>query len=235
MEKLRIAPSTVPTYTMTLPICGMVVKYRPFLVKEEKVLLIALQNGNPNHIIDSIRNIVLSCSYNQLDTKNIPAADASYAILQIRSKSVGEEIKPIVRCTSCEGKTPIKINIQNIQVSKIENDANPNIKINEDVTLVMRYPTIHDLDITKDTATMFFELAYSCIDKVMYKDEVYERGDVVEEDVSNFIDTLLPNQFKEITDFLESTPTIKYEFSFNCPNCKNKVRVSLENISDFFL
>lgn len=236
MEKLRLAPSTVPTYTMTLPITETVVKYRPFLVKEEKILLIALQSGNPNQIIPAIRNLILACTDNKLDTKKIPSADASYAMLQIRARSIGEEVKPVVKCSHCEGKTPIKINLEKIQVTKKQNEQlSPNIKINDDVTLVMRYPNIHDLDVTKDEASMIFEMAYSCIDKVVYKEEIYDRGSVQEEDIGMFIESLLPDQFKQIMEYLESAPTIKYEFSFTCPNCKQKVRVSLENISDFFL
>jgi len=236
MQKLRLAPSTVPTYTMTLPVTGMVVKYRPFLVKEEKILLIALQSGNPNQIIPAIRNLILACTENKLDTKKIPSADASYAMLQIRARSIGEEVKPIVKCSHCDGKTPIKINLEKVQVTKKQQEEkSPNIKINDDVTLIMRYPNIHDLDVTKEEAEMIFEMAYSCIDKVAYKDEIYDRGEVQEEDIHLFIESLLPDQFKQIIEFIESAPTVNYEFSFSCPNCKQKVRVLLENISDFFL
>lgn len=236
MEKLRLAPSVVPVYTMTLPLSGMVVKYRPFVVREEKILLIALQSNNPNQIIDAIRNIVLACTENRVDTKKVAAADSNYAMLQIRARSVGEEVRPIVICSNCKGKTPIKINIDRVQVTKTEKEQlSPNIKISEDITLIMRFPTIHDLDVTKDETSMLFSLAYSCIDKVMYKDKIYDRGDVQEEDIVLFADNLLPDQFKKISEFLESAPTVLYEFSFNCPNCKSKVKVSLENISDFFM
>jgi len=236
MEKLRIAPASIPSYTMTLPISGAVVKYRPFVVREEKILLIALQSNDVKQIIDAIRNIVLTCTHNQVDTKKISAADANYAMLQIRARSVGEDVKPVVKCSNCGGKTPIKINLERIQVTKKEKEElSPNIEINEDVTLIMRFPTIHDLDMTKDKTTMVFDMVYSCIDKVMYEDKIYERGDVNEEDVELFTDNLLPDQFKKISEFLESAPTVVYEFSFDCPNCKSKVKVSLENISDFFL
>ena len=105
MEKLRLAPSTVPHYAMKLPVSGTVVKFRPFLVKEEKVLLVALQSGNPNNVIEAIRNMILACTDNQLDTKKISSADANHAMLQIRAKSVGEELKPVIKCSSCEAKT----------------------------------------------------------------------------------------------------------------------------------
>jgi len=156
MEKLRIAPATIPSYTMTLPVSGEVVKYRPFVVREEKILLIALQSNDVKQIIDAIRNIVLTCTHNQVDTKKISAADANYAMLQIRARSVGEEVKPVVKCSKCGGKTPIKINLERIQVTKKEKEElSPNIKINEDVTLIMRFPTIHDLDVTKDKTHPF--------------------------------------------------------------------------------
>ena len=235
MEKLKLAPSTVPYYTMTLPVSKTVVKYRPFLVKEEKVLLIALQSGNPNQVIEAVRNMILSCTDGKLDTKKISASDANYAMLQIRAKSVGEEIKPTVKCSSCEGKTPVRISIDKIQTQVIKEEKNPNIKINDDVTLVMRYPTIHDLDVSKDETTMIFQMAYSCIDKVIHKEEIYDRGSVTEDDINLFVENLLPDQFKQITDFLDTAPSVKYEFGFTCPNCKNKMNVVMENLTDFFL
>lgn len=235
MEKLRLAPSTVPYYSMKLPVSGTTVKFRPFLVKEEKVLLVALQSGNPNQVIEAVRNMILACTDNQLDTKKLAAADANHAMLQIRAKSVGEELKPVIKCSSCETKTPVKVNIDRIQSTVIKEEKNPNIKINDNITLIMRYPSIHDLDVTKDEATMLFEMAYSCIDKVMYKDEVYDRGSVNEDDIDLFVESLLPEQFKHIVQFLESAPSVKYNIDFNCPNCKSKVHLSLENITDFFL
>lgn len=235
MEKLRIAPSTVPQYTMKLPISEMVVKYRPFLVKEEKVLLVAMQSGDPNQILDAIRNLVLACTNNQLDTKKIPIADANHALMQIRSKSVGEELKFSLTCSSCSGKTPVKTNISKINSIVTKEEKNPNIKINDDITLIMRYPTIHDFDVTKDEATMMFEMAYSCVDKVMYKDEVYDRGNIYEKDIDLFVENLLPDQFKQIIEFLESSPGIHHEFDFTCPACQTKSKMVLENITDFFL
>lgn len=235
MQKLKLAPSTVPYYTMTLPVSKTVVKYRPFLVKEEKVLLVALHSGNPNHIIEAVRNMILSCTDGKLDTKKIPAADSNYAMLQIRAKSVGEELKPTVKCSACESKTPVRIGIDKIQTKTVIEDVNPNIKINDDVTLVMRYPTIHDLDVTKEEVSMIFSMAYSCIDKVIYKQEVYDRGDVNDDDINLFMENLLPEQFKQITDYIETAPTVKYEFMFACPNCKQKMSVSMENLTDFFL
>ena len=236
MEKLRIAPSTIPTYTMTLPLTGMTVKYRPFLVKEEKILLIALQSTDPEQIITAIRNLVLGCTNNQLDTKKIPAADASYAMLQIRARSLGEEIKPYIQCGHCDTKTPIKINIQNIGIrKKVEEEKSPLIKINDDISLVMRFPTIHDLDIKQDETQMIFKMVYSCIDKVHYKEKVYDRGEVKEEDIQLFVDSLLPDQFKEMVAFIQSATTVLYEFTYSCPHCKQKVMVSMENIGDFFL
>jgi hypothetical protein len=235
MQKLKLAPSTVPYYTMTLPVSKTVVKYRPFLVKEEKILLIALQSGNPNHVIDAVRNMVLSCTDGKLDTRKIPAADSNYAMLQIRAKSIGEEIKPTIKCSGCEGKTPVRISIDKIQTQVIREDKNPNIKINDDITLVMRYPTIHDLDPTKDQASMIFNMAYSCVDKIISKDEVYDRGAITEDDVILFIENLMPEQFKQITEYLETAPAVKYEFGFTCPNCKHKMNVSMENLTDFFL
>jgi len=235
MEKLRIAPSTIPYYTTKLPITGIVIKYRPFLVKEEKVLLVAMQSGNPNQVIEAIRNMILACTDNQLDTKKIPAADANHAMLQIRAKSVGGDLKPVIKCLQCQSKTPVKLNVDKIQNTVIKEDANPNIKINDDITFVMRYPSIHDLDVTKDEATMLFEMAYSCIEKIIYKGEVHEKGLVNEDDVNLFVDSLLPEQFKKILQYLETAPSVKYEIDFNCLNCKNKVHVALENITDFFI
>ena len=141
MQKLKLAPSTVPYYTMTLPVSKTVVKYRPFLVKEEKILLIALQSGNPNHVIDAVRNMVLSCTDGKLDTRKIPAADSNYAMLQIRAKSIGEEIKPTIKCSGCEGKTPVRISAP--QVLDLQNLASKiQLQLEKQLDPAIRYALV---------------------------------------------------------------------------------------------
>ena len=114
MNKLKLTPTNIPQYTMTLPVSGTIVKYRPFVVKEEKILLVAVQTKDVNQIVDAMRNIIMACTDGGLDTKTLCSADSEYAFLQIRMKSVGEEVKPQAICPNCEHKTSIKINLQDV-------------------------------------------------------------------------------------------------------------------------
>lgn len=235
MGKLNLITASLPSYTMTLPVTGTVVSFRPFVVREEKVLLIALQSKNPKQIADALRNVVFACTNSVLDTKKIGVAEAEYAFLQIRSKSIGEEVKPQVKCSSCQTETTIKIKLDSIEMKKSEKDTiDSTIIISDDLSLVMRYPSIHDAGIQDGEVEVAFSLVESCIESIILKDQIYTRKDVDTKEITELIDNLLPDQFLKILDFIKSTPELNYTFIYNCPKCKEKVKVELSSITDFF-
>jgi DNA-directed RNA polymerase subunit RPC12/RpoP len=235
MTSLNLTSAALPQYTMTLPIAGTVCKFRPFLVKEEKILLLALQSKDLNQINDAMRNVILVCTNGTLDTKKLCSADAEYAFLQIRAKSIGEEAKPEVTCSKCGKKVSIKVKLDEITVKKEKKEtADPTIKISDTLSIVLRYPSIHDVDHSKNEVEIAFELAKRCIESVILNDQVYEAKDINPKELSDFIDNLMPDQFTKIIDFIGSVPELLYQFKYACPECKETVSVEVKGVSDFF-
>ena len=235
MTRLNLVNSILPQYSVTLPVSGIITKFRPFVVKEEKILLIALQSKNLNQINEAMRNVILACTNNQLDTRRICAADSEYAFLQIRGKSVGEEVKPQVTCTKCSKTINIKIKIDEVTVKETPKPTvDPNIKITDDVTIILRYPSIHDIDHNKDEVEIAFELAKKCVDGIIMGDQVYQHSDIDPQELSDFVDNMLPDQFAQIMEFMQSIPELYYSFKYTCPTCQETVLVELKSVSDFF-
>lgn len=232
---LNLQNSALPRYSMTLPVSGTTLKFRPFVVKEEKVLLVALQSKDVNQINEAMRNVILACTENNADTRKLCAADSEYAFLQIRSKSVGEEVKPQVKCSNCDYSTNIKIRLDEITISETDKPKiDPNIPITDTVSLIMRYPSIHDFDYTKDEVEIAFDLAKNCIEAVVVDEQVHQKKDIDPKHLSDFVDNLLPDQFAKIMDFMQSVPQLLYSFKYTCPSCSSPVNVELDSVSDFF-
>lgn len=235
MSKLNLKASVLPQYTLKLPISGTTHKFRPFLVREEKVLLMASQTKDESQITDAIRNVVLSCTNGEVDTKKLCVSDAEYAFLQIRCKSVGEEVKPNATCGSCGATTAIKIKLDEIKITTAVKPAEKEtIRLSENLGLVMRYPSIHDLDSTKKPFEAAFDIAKSCVSAVVIDDQVHPREDLDEKELSEFIDCLLPSQFQEVLEYIGNAPQLNYNFKYTCPSCKKSVSVDLQSVSDFF-
>lgn len=235
MTQLNLVNASLPQYTATLPVSKITFKFRPFVVKEEKILLMALQSKSINQINDAMRNVILACTNNAVETRKICAADAEYAFLQIRSKSVGEEVKPQVTCNNCSKETSIKMKLDQITIRPIDKPhRDANIKITDELTVVMRYPSIHDIDHTKTEVEIAFELAKRCIESVILNDQVYEAKDIKPQELSDLVDNMLPTQFADIMGFIQSVPELTYDFQYSCPNCSQPVKVELKSVSDFF-
>lgn len=235
MKKLNLASTSLPSYTMTLPISGIVSKFRPFLVKEEKILLIAAQSKDMNQIVNAMRNIISACTDGFLDTKKLCTADSEYAFLQIRMKSVGEEVKPQVTCNNCNSTTSIKINLQDVKVERrAVEEIDPNIKISDRLSVILKYPSMHDVDYNKSEVDAIFSIAKDCIDSVILDNEVHKREEIDPKELADFVDNLMPDDFEKIMKFVNSTPLLKYSFGYVCPSCKSKVETEVNSVSDFF-
>jgi hypothetical protein len=194
-----------------------------------------LQSKSINQINDAMRNIILACTNNVVDTRKLCAADAEYAFLQIRSKSVGEEVKPQVVCTTCSKETVIKIKLDEITIKPTTKPVvDSNIKITDTLAIVMRYPSIHDIDYNKTEVEIAFDLAKRCIESVIIDEQVYQVKDINPQELTDFVDNMMPEQFAKIMDFIQSVPELSYEFQYQCPQCSETVKVQLKSVSDFF-
>lgn len=227
-----------PQYELVIPSSGKTVKYRPFLVKEQKVLLIAYESKDQRQIIDAIMNCIASCLQEDIDVSKLSTFDADYIFTKIRSKSVGEKAEIIGKCKECDHRSSIEINLENIQ---LQGDMKPSvIKITEDIHLKMKYPSYrefinNDKIMAEELRTeLVFEMLASCIDSVMTEEENIQLKDEPKEEIERFINSLTSEQFTVIREFVESMPKIILDFEFTCEACNKVNQHRLEGLQDFF-
>jgi hypothetical protein len=232
---------STPVYELELPSTGQEIQYRPFLVKEEKLLVLALESENTKEITTAIKNVIKSC----IQTKNIkveslPTFDIEYLFLNIRGKSVGEEIEVNVICPD-DGETyvPVKINIDEIQVQKNEEHTNK-IQVDDNIVMQMKYPSLdqfikNNFDFSGDTnMDQSFDLVASCIDKIFNDEEVWTSGDVTKKELIDFLEQMNSAQFKQIEKFFETMPKLSHSVKVKNPKTEVESEVILEGLSSFF-
>jgi len=230
-----------PTYELELPSTEQKIKYRPFLVKEEKLLVIALESEDTKQITNAIKTVIKNC----IETKNIkveslPTFDIEYLFLNIRGKSVGEEIEVNIICPD-DGETtvPVKILVDDIQVQK-NPEHNNKIKLDDSIMMEMKYPSLDqfiksNFDLSSDsTMDQSFELIGSCIDKIYTEDEVWVAADVTKKEIMDFLDQMNSSQFKEIEKFFETMPKLSHTIKVKNPKTEVESEVTLEGLSSFF-
>ena len=231
-----------PTYELVLPSTGKKIKYRPFLVKEEKILILALESEDQKQITNAVKSTLKSCiSTRGIKVDELPIFDIEYIFLNIRGKSVGESIDLIVTCPD-DGKTtvPVKVYIDEIQVQK-EKDHNFDIKLDDFYTLRMKYPSldqfietnfaIADQKIELDDS---FDMIASCIDMVFSKDDSWAASDCTKKELNEFLGQLNSKQFKEIENFFVTMPKLSHTVKVTNPNTEIESEVTLEGITNFF-
>jgi len=230
-----------PTYELELPSTGETIQYRPFLVKEEKLLVIALESEDTKQITTAIKTVIKNC----ILTKNIkvealPTFDIEYLFLNIRGKSVGEELEVNIFCPD-DGETQVsvKINLDDIQVQRNENHTNK-IKVDSTIMMEMKYPSLEqfiksNFDFNdKNAMDQSFELIASCIDKIYTEDEVWSTADVSKKEVNDFLESMNSSQFKEIEKFFETMPKLSHTIKVKNPVTEIESEVVLEGLASFF-
>ena len=231
-----------PTYELELPSTGQSIKYRPFLVKEEKVLVIALESEDNKQITTAIKAVLKSCILTKgVKVESLPTFDIEYLFLNIRGKSVGEELEVNVICPDDEETTvPVVINLDEIEVQKDENHSNK-IKIDDSIMMELKYPSLdqfikNNFDFNdKNAMDQSFELIASCIDKVYTEDEVWATADCTKKEVKEFLESMNSQQFKEIEAFFETMPKLSHTINVTNPNTKVESEVTLEGLASFFV
>ena len=230
-----------PTYELELPSTGKSIKYRPFLVKEEKDLVIALESEDTKQITNAIKAVLKNCVLTKgIKVENLPTFDIEFLFLNIRGKSVGEEIEVNIVCPD-DGETnvPVFIDLDSIQVEKDDDHTNQ-IKLDDDLMMEMKYPSLeqfikNNFDFQEgNQMDQSFELIATCIDKIYNEDEVWATADCTKKEVKEFLESMNSSQFKEIEKFFESMPKLKHTIEVTNPNTKVKSEVVLEGLASFF-
>ena len=232
---------STPTYELELPSTGQTIKYRPFLVKEEKLLVIALESEDTKQITNAIKTVIKNCIETKgIKVESLPTFDIEFLFLNIRGKSVGEEIEVNIICPD-DGETqvPVKINVDDIKVQK-NPDHNKQIKLDDSIMMEMKYPSLDqfiksNFDLSADnTMDQSFDLISSCIDKIYTEDEVWSTSDVTKKELVEFLDQMNSSQFKEIEKFFETMPKLSHTIKVKNPNTGVESEVVLEGLTSFF-
>jgi len=232
---------STPTYELTLPSSNKKIKVRPFLVKEEKILIIAMETQDTKQIANAIKDILGKCILTRgIKVEKLSTFDIEYLFLNIRGKSVGEQIEVMVTCPD-DGKTqvPTLINIDNIKIIRDENH-NTDIKLDDVFTLRMKYPSLNEFiksnfnpagDMGVDDT---FDLIGSCIDQVYSDEESWTSSECTKKELTEFVEQLNSSQFKEIEKFFETMPKLSHTVKVINPNTKVESEIVLEGLQNFF-
>lgn len=227
-----------PTYELELPSTGQLIKFRPFLVKEEKILLIAMESEDEKQITNAIKTILKNCVLSKVKIDELALFDIEYLFLNIRGKSVGEEINLRLLCPDDnETYTDVSVQIDDIQVTKSE-DHDRNIKLNDTVGMVMKYPNL-DMFIKNNFGAGseiddVFEIASTCIEQIYEGEDVYEVKNFTKKEVTDFLESLNTEQFLMIQKFFETMPKLKHTVAVHNPNTGVTSDVVIEGLANFF-
>ena len=231
---------STPSYELTLPSSNRKIKFRPFLVKEEKILIIAMESQDSQQIANAVKDVLSKCILTKgIKTEKLSTFDIEYLFLNIRGKSVGEQIEVMITCPD-DGKTqvPMSINIDSIKVKKSK-DHKPDIKLDDTYTLRMRYPSLDEFiksnfsgeNIKVDDT---FELIASCVDQVYSEEESWTSEDCTKKELVDFIEQLNSSQFKHIEKFFDTMPKLSHKVKVKNPNTKVESEIVLEGLQNFF-
>ena len=227
--------ASVPKHQTTLPLSGKRIEYRPFVVKEEKILLMAAETRNEDTIHSAIREVVLACTGGRVDVTKIPLVDMEYLFLQLRSHSVGETTKPSVKCSKCEQPNECEISLKDI-APQVNPEHRKVIPIVSDISVIMKYPTVEDIkSVEGDTdVERTFSLLVKCVDKVVQGETTYNASEMDESEVRDFVEQMTQDQFRRLFAFLETMPKMERQVEFTCKSCKEKNSQVLKGIASFF-
>jgi len=232
-------PKKTPTmYELTVPSTGAKVKYRPYTVKEEKLLMIAEQSSDVNVMVNTLKAIISACTEDKLNPETLAIFDLEYIMATLRSKSVGETVRLSFECDADpkHDKIVVDMDLSKIEVTKPEGHSRT-IPLYGDVGVIMRYPDVNMLESLQGlegNPDIIFGIIYDCIDSIYDKHEVHKAVEQKQEDLVEFIDNLDKKEFKKIENFFVTMPQFKHTIEFKCPTCGHEHIKSVEGFENFF-
>jgi hypothetical protein len=234
---------STPIYTLVVPSSGSSVKYRQFLVKEEKALLVAQQSEDIKVMVDTLKSVIKSCVIDEVDVDSLATFDLEYIFTQIRAKSVGETVELIFPCDVDHGeqnekaRVKISIDLTTIQVERNEKH-NPKVELFNDVGMVMKYPTVETMkkldSLKEDDMDSVFKVVAESIDYIYQGDEVFYAKEQKSDELINFLYNLTSEQFMKVQEFFVTMPKLRKEVEYDCPVCGKHHKKSLEGLQSFF-
>lgn len=233
---------STPTYNLTIPSLNKNVRFRPFLIKEEKSLLIAQQSEDLMIMIDTLKSVIKDCTLDKIDVDKLATFDIEYIFTQIRAKSVGETVDLIVQCDTDHGEQNEKARVKlSIDLSTIEVEKDPKhtnkIELFGDVGMVLRYPTIEimkRMEKAEDNLESIFQIVGDSVDYIYQGEEIFYAKETPREEIIQFLENLTSEQFAKVNDFFTTMPRIKKDIEYKCPLCGREHKKTLEGLQSFF-
>lgn len=225
-----------PEFRTKIPSTGKQIKFRPFLVKEEKILLMAAESGEAEDLVDATKQILENCLLTKVDIDTLASFDVEYLFLKLRAKSVGEQIEISLRhadTTECDHISKVEVDIDNITIDKINPDDKV-IMLNDKMGIKMKYPTINEtiVNVSPSDIDSLLELISKCIECVFEEDAIYD--DFTIEEMKDFINNFSTKQLERITDFIENMPKLEKEVKYTCKKCGKEESYTLQGLESFF-
>ena len=221
------------TYNLVVPSTKKKLKYRPFLVKEEKILLIAQESESENQILQAVRDIIESCTFAKIDVNKIPMYDLEYIFLKIRSKSVGEVISFQLKCEECGEYNKVELNLEDVEVQFPDEEIDPNIELTDSVGITLKPINLSDVTRAKGKDAIS-EALISSIDSIYDSDNVYSASTCSKKELETFVDSLTHQHLEKIQKYLLNQPTLKHTIEYTCEKCGHKNSYELSGLQSFF-
>jgi len=225
-----------PVYELEQPSTGEKIKYRPFLVKEQKTLMMAQESEDDKQVKEALAGLISNCTFSEIDPYKVPLFDIEFLFLRIRGKSVGETVDLSLLCPD-DNKTRVNksINLEEIGVNMKVGHTNE-IEITDKIKMIMRYPTLNDMEDIDDVTQLgsVFPMILRCVHEIHDGEKIYNRVDMSEKDLEEFIDSLTGEQFEKVGEFFETMPKVQHAIEVTNPNTKKKGEVVIEGIQSFF-
>lgn len=240
----------VPEYSLTLPSSGKELKYRPFLVKEEKLLLLAMESEDDKQIVTATKNVLQNCIFDDINVEDMPIFDIEYIFLWLRGRAKGEKLELKYTCPKCDSSLPVDLNLEDIKVTYPEGHEKK-VEINDSVGIVLKYPNmamqakIEKID-SENEVEVLFKSIQLCIDYIYDSETMYSSKDHTEKELEEFIESLTDVQFKKLSLFFETMPKLEHKLNLVCKgsikdgkkkktNCDYKEEITLEGLQSFFV
>ena len=225
-----------PVYELEQPSTGEKIKYRPFLVKEQKTLMMAQESEDDKQVKEALAGLISNCTFSEIDPYKVPIFDIEFLFLRIRGKSVGETVDLSLLCPD-DNKTRVNksINLEEIGVNMKVGHTNE-IEITDKIKMIMRYPTLNDMEDVDDPTQLgsVFPMILRCVHEIHDGEKIYNRVDMSEKDLEEFIDSLTGEQFEKVGEFFETMPKVQHAIEVTNPKTKKKGEVVIEGIQSFF-
>jgi len=227
-----------PTYQLKVPSTGESVSYRPYLVKEEKILMMAMESNDTNQMMDAVKNVIRSCTSDSIDVSALAMFDIEYIFTQLRAKSVGETSSIKVKCSECDASNEVDVNLEKVRVDVPESDIKT-VPLTDTVGVSLRYPSVDAMlkaqaDESKSDVDRVFDLITACIDSIYSGDEVFDAREQSPKELKEFIESLNTKQFNEVRDFIETIPSASIDVEFMCMSCSQHNSFEVKGLGNFF-